>query len=334
MIRARPWRSLLGGSLLLCGCASDVQSVMTPQSFQAGQIAELAWLLFGFGALVLALVIVAVWLAIGGPLRVRQALAQESTVIWLGIAFPAVTLSALLAYGVWVMRSHLNLPHDRSALSIEVVGEQWWWRVRYSGPNGTPIASANEIRVPVGLPVTFKLKAADVIHSFWVPSLGGKVDMIPGRTTRLQLTADRPGVYRGQCAEYCGGAHALMAMDVIAMPASDYAAWLERAAAAAPTPETEIGLQGRSVFLAAGCGACHTVRGTAAAGSVGPDLTHIGARRSVGIDTLPLTRENLMRFIVDGQHVKPGNLMPEFRVLQPQQLEALASYLLSLKATD
>ena len=334
MIRARPCCSLLGGALLLGGCGNDVQSVMTPRSLQAGQIAELAWLLFGFGASVLAFVIVAVWLAIGGPLRTRQALAQESTVIWLGIAFPAVTLSVLLVYGVWVMRSHLNLPHDRSTVSIEVVGEQWWWRVTYRAPNGTSIASANEIRVPVGFPVSFKLKAADVIHSFWVPSLGGKVDMIPGRTTQLQLTADRPGVYRGQCAEYCGGSHALMAINVIAMSASDYAAWLERAAAVAPTPETEIGSHGRSVFLAAGCGACHTVRGTAAAGSVGPDLTHIGARRSVGIDTLPLTRENLMRFIVDGQHVKPGNLMPEFRVLQPQQLEALASYLLSLKAKD
>jgi cytochrome c oxidase subunit 2 len=118
------------------------------------------------------------------------------------------------------------------------------------------------------------------------------------------------------------------------MPSSDYTAWLEGAAAMPAMPETEIGLHGRSIFLAAGCGACHTVRGTAATGSVGPDLTHIGARRSVGIDTLPLTRENLMRFIVDGQHVKPGNLMPEFRILQPQQLEALASYLLSLKAAN
>lgn len=334
MIRAQPCGSLLGGYLLLGGCVSDAQSVLTPGSFQARQIAELTWLLLGVGALVLALVVVAVWLAVGGPSRIRQALAQESTVIWLGIVFPAVTLSAFLAYGVWVMRSHLNLTHDRSTLSIEVAGKQWWWRVTYSGPNGTPIASANEIRVPVGFPVTFKLKTADVIHSFWVPSLGGKVDMIPGRTTQLQITVDRPGIYRGQCAEYCGGPHALMAMDVIAMPASDYAAWLKRAAAAAPTPETEIGLHGRSIFLAAGCGACHTVRGTAAAGSVGPDLTHIGARRSVGIDTLPLTRENLVRFITDGQHVKPGNLMPEFRVLQPQQLEALASYLLSLKAKD
>ncbi|MEH2628058.1 cytochrome c oxidase subunit 2 [Bradyrhizobium sp. AZCC 1719] len=334
MIRARPFWYLFGASILLGGCTSDVQSVMNPSSLQAVQIVEVAWFLFGFGTFVLVLVIVTLLLAIRGPLRIRQALARESTVIWLGIAFPAVTLTVLLVYGVWVTRSYLNLPRGGSNVSIEVVGEQWWWRVMYHAPTGPQIASANEIRIPVGSPVTLKLRAADVIHSFWVPSLGGKVDMIPGRMTQLQLTVDRPGVYRGQCAEYCGGPHALMAVDVIAMSSSDYAAWLERAATVPATPETDIGLHGRSIFLAAGCGACHTVRGTAAEGSVGPDLTHIGARRSVGIDTLPLTRENLMRFIVDGQHVKPGNLMPEFRALQPQQLEALASYLLSLKAAD
>ena len=320
--------------MLLGGCTSDIQSVMNPGSRQTVQIAELAWLLFGFGTFVLVLVIVTLLLAIHGPLRIRQTLARESAVIWLGIAFPAVTLTVLLVYGVWVTRSQLNLSEGGGTVSIEVVGEQWWWRVMYRAPTGLEIAGANEIRIPVGSPVTLKLKAADVIHSFWVPSLGGKVDMIPGRTTQLQLTVDRPGVYRGQCAEYCGGPHALMTMDVIAMSSSDYAVWLERAAAMPATPETEIGLHGRSIFLAAGCGACHTVRGTAATGSVGPDLTHIGARRSVGVDTLPLTRENLMRFIVDGQHVKPGNLMPEFRILQPQQLEALASYLLSLKAAN
>jgi cytochrome c oxidase subunit II len=334
MIPPRPCWYVLGGSMLLGGCTSDVQSVMIPGSLQARQIAELAWLLFGLGTFVLVVVIVTLMLAVRGPLRVRQALARESTVIWLGIAFPAVTLTVLLVYGVWVTRSQLNLSEGGGTVGIEVVGEQWWWRVVYRSPTGPHIAGANEIRIPVGSPVTLKLKAADVIHSFWVPSLGGKVDMIPGRTTQLQLTVDRPGIYRGQCAEYCGGPHALMTMDVIAMPSSDYAVWLERAAAMPATPETEIGLRGRSIFLAAGCGACHTVRGTAATGSVGPDLTHIGARRSVGVDTLPLTRENLMRFIVDGQHVKPGNLMPEFRILQPQQLEALASYLLSLKAAN
>jgi cytochrome c oxidase subunit 2 len=264
----------------------------------------------------------------------RRMLAQENAVIALGIVFPAVTLTLLLSYGIWLTRSHLALASDRNAIVIEVVGEQWWWRVAYSASDGTPIASANEIRIPVGVPVAFKLRAADVIHSFWVPSLGGKVDMIPGRITHLRLTAERPGIYRGQCAEYCGGPHALMAFEVVAMPAADHAAWLQRAAAPAVDPASETARRGQSLFLATGCGACHTVRGTSAAGTLGPDLTHVGGRRSVGIDTLPLTRESLARFVTDGQHVKPGNLMPEFRVLQPPELDALTTYLLSLKVTD
>lgn len=331
MTRAQSCGGLLATTLLLTGCGHDVQSVLAPKGFQAEQIAELAWLLFGFGVLVLTLVIAAVWLAIGGSPRIRQTLARENTVIALGIAFPVVTLTVLLGYGVWLTRSHIHAPRDRNAINIEVVGEQWWWRVTYLRPDGSSIASANEIRIPVGVSVAFKLKAADVIHSFWVPSLGGKVDMIPGRTTELRLTAQRPGIYRGQCAEYCGGPHALMALEVVAMPASDHAAWLEQLATPAAEPRNEVGQRGQSIFLAAGCGACHTVRGTAASGTIGPDLTHIGGRRSVGIDVLPLTQENLTRFIVDGQHVKPGNLMPEFRVLQPLELEALATYLLNLK---
>ena len=334
MTRARSCGGIMAGSVLLGGCGPNVQSVLAPGSIQAEQIAYLAWLLFGFGAVALAIVIAATWLAIRGSSRIRRMLAQESAVIALGMVFPAVTLTLLLGYDVWLMRSHLDLARDRNAVSIEVVGEQWWWRVTYSGADGTPVASANEIRIPVGMPVTFTLKAADVIHSFWVPNLGGKVDMIPGRTTQLRLTAERPGVYRGQCAEYCGGPHALMALQVVAMPAADYAAWIKRAAAPAVPPASEIALRGQSLFLATGCGACHTVRGTAAAGSLGPDLTHIGGRRSVGIDTLPLTRQNLVRFITDGQHIKPGNLMPEFRVLQPPEMDALAAYLLSLKVTD
>lgn len=330
MTRARSCGGLLA-AIPLVGCGRDVQSVMTPQGIQAGQIAELAWLLFGFGALVLVLVIAAVWLAIGGSTRIRQKLARENTVIALGIVFPVAALTLLLGYSAWLMRSHIHAPRDRDAINIEVVGEQWWWRVTYLRPDGSSVASANEIRIPVGVPVAFRLRAADVIHSFWVPSLGGKVDMIPGRTTELRLTAQRPGIYRGQCAEYCGGPHALMALEVVAMPALDHATWLERATTPAAEPQNEVGRRGQSIFLAAGCGACHTVRGTAASGMIGPDLTHIGERRSVGIDVLPLTRENLKRFIVDGQHVKPGNLMPEFRVLQPPELEALATYLLNLK---
>lgn len=321
-------------SFLLGGCGRDVQSVLAPKGPQAEQIAELALLLFGFGTVVLIIVLSAVWLAISGSSRARRILAQENAVIALGIVFPAVTLTLLLGYGVWLTRSHLGLASGRNAVGIEVVGEQWWWRVTYSSPNGTTIASANEIRVPVGVPVTFKLKAADVIHSFWAPSLGGKVDMIPGRVTQLRARVERPGIYRGQCAEFCGGPHALMAFEVIAMPAAEYEAWLNRAAAPTAMPASEPARLGRSLFLATGCGACHTVRGTSAAGVLGPDLTHIGSRRSVGIDTLPLSHENLVRFITGGQHVKPGNLMPEFRVLQAPQLDALATYLLSLKDRD
>ena len=312
----------------LAGCGPDVQSVMAPRGSVAGQIATLAWLLFGFGALVLAIVIAALWLAIRGSPRLRTMLARENMIIALGLVFPAVTLTLLLGYGVWLMRPHADA-HNGNVMRIEVTGEQWWWRVAYAG--ATPVASANEIAIPVGRPVEFVLKAADVIHSFWVPSLGGKVDMIPGRTTRLRLTADRAGVYRGQCAEYCGGPHALMAFEMVALPATEYEAWLARQAAPATAPSTDAERHGQTLFVAAGCGACHAIRGTAASGTIGPDLTHIASRRSVGIDTMKLTHANLVRFIAEGQHVKPGNRMPEFRIFRPDELAALATYLLSLR---
>jgi cytochrome c oxidase subunit II len=312
----------------LAACGTDVQSVLAPGGSQAGQIASLAWLLFGFGALVLAIVIVAAWLAIRGPARIRETLAQERTIVALGLIFPAVTLTLLLGTGVWLMRSHASAD-DPNAIRIEVTGEQWWWRVAY--PGAVPSASANEITIPVGRPVEFILKSADVIHSFWVPSLGGKVDMIPGRATRLRLTAERPGIYRGQCAEYCGGPHALMAFAVVALPEAEYAAWRAREAAPAAAPSSEPERRGQAQFIAAGCGACHTVRGTAATGTVGPDLTHIASRRSVGIDTLPLTQANLTRFVAEGQHVKPGNRMPEFRIFRADESDALAAYLLGLR---
>jgi len=314
--------------LLLAGCGIDVQSVLTPRGTQAGQIANLAWIVFAFGAAVLTLVMAAVWAAIRGSSRLRGALAQDRTIVVLGLIFPAVTLTLLLGYGVWLMRIQLAPSASTDTFHIEVTGEQWWWRVAYGGAG---IASANEIRIPVGRPVHFTLKASDVIHSFWVPSLGGKVDMIPGRTTAARLTAEREGIYRGQCAEYCGGPHALMAFEVVALPSAEYDAWLAREAAPARVPSSAQEQRGQSLFIAAGCGACHAVRGTAAAGTIGPDLTHLGGRRSVGIDTMPLTAENMTRFIANSQHVKPGNQMPEFRIFSADEHAALAAYLLSLR---
>lgn len=304
-----------------------LQSVLAPHGPQAGQIATLAWVLFAFGSVIVGLVIAATWLAIRGSPRMREALARERTVIVLGLALPVVTLTILLGSGVWL--SGAQSGSENNALRIEVTGEQWWWRVVYAGP--TPIVSANEIRIPVEQPVDFTLKAADVIHSFWVPSLGGKVDMIPGRITRLRLTAESPGVYRAQCAEYCGGPHALMALKVIAMPRDEYTAWLAREAGPATARSTDIEWRGQSLFMAAGCGTCHAVRGTDATGEIGPDLTHFAARGSVGIDTLPLTVDNLARFIRDGQHIKPGNRMPEFRIFSSAELAALVGYLMSLR---
>jgi len=303
------------------------QSVLAPHGPQAEQIAILAWVLFAFGSLILGLVIAATWLSMRGTPRIRGALAQERSIIVLGLALPVVTLTILLGYGVWLTR--VQAGHADGAVRIEVTGEQWWWRVVYASP--TPVVSSNEIRIPVGQPVDFTLKAADVIHSFWVPSLGGKVDMIPGRTTRLRLTAERAGVYRGQCAEYCGGPHALMALNIIAMPRGEYDAWLARAVEPKAARLTDIEQFGRSLFMAAGCGTCHAVRGTDAAGSIGPDLTDFGARGSVGIDTLPITAENVAGFIRDGQHIKPGNRMPEFRIFSPAEQTALVSYLMSLR---
>lgn len=322
---------LLAATLMLAGCGTDVQSVMSPRGVQAGQIALLAWILFAFATAVFGIVMAAVWLAIRGSPRTRGILSRENAVLAFGLAFPAVTLTILLGYGVWLMRAQLGLTESRDIVRIEVVGEQWWWRVAYSGTDGARIASANEIRIPVGQPVEFTLKSADVIHSFWVPSLGGKIDMTPGRTTRLRLEAERPGVYRGQCAEYCGGPHALMAFDVVALPPADYQTWLARETAPARAATTDAAKRGETLFIAAGCGACHTVRGTTADGTIGPDLTHLGGRRSLGANTLPLTRDNLVRFIADGQHVKPGNLMPQFRIFQPDEQQALAGYLMSLR---
>jgi cytochrome c oxidase subunit 2 len=307
------------------------QSVLAPMGPDAARIAALAGLLFAGAVVVMLIVVAALWVAMRGSAAARRHLAGDKAVLVGGIVFPVVTLSALLTYGLWVMRASIASSDISGSMHVEIVGEQWWWRVAYRDADGSRIDSANEIRIPAGREVVFTLKSADVIHSFWVPSLGGKVDMIPGRTHTLRLAADRPGIYRGQCAEYCGGAHAMMALEVVALPEAEFAAWLaaERAPAAEPADET--GRKGRTLFLAGGCGACHAIRGTSAAGVVGPDLTRVGGRRFIAAATLPTSRDNLARFIADGQHVKPGNGMPPFRIFSAAELDAVATYLAGLK---
>jgi len=244
-----------------------------------------------------------------------------------GAVVPTVVLAVLLVYGLALLPD-LLVPAPGTSLIILVSGEQWWWRVRYQIPgDGRSIELANEIRLPVGEPVEFLLESPDVIHSFWIPSLGGKMDMIPGRVNRLSLQPTRTGVFRGVCAEYCGTAHALMAFRVVVLTTDEFRRWLERQSQPAEAPVDVVAVRGQELFLANGCGACHTIRGTPADGVIGPDLTHVGSRLSLGADTLPNERDRFVRWIAHTSDEKPGVHMPAFRMLPSQDLEALADYL-------
>jgi cytochrome c oxidase subunit 2 len=262
-------------------------------------------------------------------------------VLALGVGVSGVILVGTLLFTL----NTLGTLHDRETppdLTIEVIGWQWWWEVHYFDPEGRQLfETANEIHVPVGKRVRVRLKAADVIHSFWVPQLAGKLDMIPGRTNQFWIQADRPGVYRGQCAEYCAGPHALMAFLVIAEPEEEFRAWMARQAEpAAAHGQTEAGgghehegdilRRGREVFLTSACVACHAVRGTPAVGNIGPDLTHVASRRTLAAVTIPNTKGHLGGWITSPQEIKPGSKMPAVP-LSPEEFHAVLHYLQSLK---
>jgi cytochrome c oxidase subunit 2 len=222
-------------------------------------------------------------------------------------------------------------PSSRPALTVTVRGQQWWWQFVYPASGSQAgFQTANELHIPVGKDVTLRLESVDVIHSFWVPSLAGKLDLIPGRTNELTLHADRPGVYRGQCAEYCGLQHSHMALLVVAEDEEHYQRWLQgQQRERLPPPDTEIAA-GEAVFLSKPCAACHTVRGTSAAGTTGPDLTHVGSRETIGAGLLPNTRGSLAAWIADPQTLKPGNNMPVVP-LSAEELKQVSAYLESLK---
>jgi cytochrome c oxidase subunit 2 len=320
---------LLFVAALLPGCR-DMQSALTPLGPEAARVATLWWVLFGGAVAIFAAVIAITVLAMFGGTRWRTALAGERAIVAGGVVFPLVALTALLVYGVLVMR--VNPAADAPApIRLTVVGEQWWWRVIYRGPDGETFESANEVRIPAGRRADIALVSADVIHSFWVPNLAGKVDMIPGRTNRITIEADRAGVSRGQCTEYCGGAHALMAFNVVAMEPGEYERWMAVEAAPAPGPRDAAEERGRLVFLSNGCRACHAIRGTDARGLLGPDLTHLGSRTSLAAGILPNDAEAMARWIAGSQHIKPENRMPPYPIFSEAELADLASYLTGLK---
>ncbi|MGH8636304.1 MAG: cytochrome c oxidase subunit II [Burkholderiales bacterium] len=344
--------------LLAAGGAYAAQSVHAPASAAAETIHALGIAMYiGAAAITLFVLVLAMRAMFGSP---RPA-SGRLFVLGGGIAFPVVGLSVLLVASLLIGNS-LTRPPASPVARIQVIAHQWWWEVRYLPPakpgselalllqelcGGARVAAAsasqqlqgdapeaivlaNEIRVPVGHAVELELHTRDVIHSLWVPALGGKVDMIPGRVNRLAWQASRAGVYRGQCAEYCGGPHGLMGLIVIAEDPADYRAWLERQAGAARPPANAQLARGRKAFLQARCAECHAIRGTAARGTDGPDLTHVGSRRTLAAATLDNHVGTLAGWIADPQSVKPGNRMPSSQDLAGPELRALAAYLASL----
>jgi cytochrome c oxidase subunit 2 len=244
----------------------------------------------------------------------------------------ALTVAVLLFSLVWTVEvlAEINSPPTRPALTLEITGHQWWWEVRYlTGRPDETFVTANEIHIPVGQPVLIKVTSADVIHSFWIPALTGKTDTIPGRTNLAWLQADKPGVYRGQCTEYCGAEHAKMALYAIAEPAAAFEAWSQGQIAPAAAPVSPRAVAGEAVFQAH-CAACHTVRGTPAGGVVGPDLTHLMSRGTIASGVLPNTPDALAGWISNPQAIKPDALMPPSGLSGPD-LGAVTAYLEGLK---
>lgn len=291
----------------------------------AEPLAEITWVMLGVGLAVLAVVLIVLRIALGKS-RFRRAIGTSRTVVIGGFLFPVVVLTASLVYGLWTT-SRVVAPPPPGEMRVRVVGEMWWWRVTYFDGDRALFETANEIRIPVGAPVTFELESGDVIHSFWVPEIAPKLDMIPGRRNIMRGQADRAGVYRGQCTEYCGAAHALMAFEVVAQERDAFEGWREAQAAPAARADPE----GERLFDRAGCAACHTIRGTPANGRVGPDLTHVASRRRLAAGVLPNEPATLRRWIEHADVLKPGVRMPSYEQLSDEEIEGLARYVESLR---
>ncbi|SSW67149.1 Cytochrome c oxidase subunit 2 [Achromobacter veterisilvae] len=307
---------------------AQTHSALHPRGEDAGRIADIGWVLYLGAATIFVAVAILVGMAMYGPARVRRLLGRPGLVVAAGVAFPVAVLTALLAYALQAAASMARGPEP--ALRIEVAGELWWWRVRYRDPSGGLLfETANDIRVPAGVTVEILLTSGNVIHSFWVPSLAGKLDLIPGRVNRLRVLAHEPGVFRGLCAEYCGAQHANMMFELHALAAPRFAEWMEAQRRPAALAQASL-RQGEHIFLR-DCAQCHTVRGTAAAGTAGPDLTHVGSRPTLGASVLSNNMGALAGWIAGSQHIKPGNRMPAFGHLSGEELRAVAAYLDGLK---
>ena len=319
--------------VLLGGCAPS-PSIFATHGPEAAQTAMLTWLMFGIATVVMVIITILILMVFLRPRdgRERADLYANDhrnlrSVLAGGALVPIVVLMIVMGLGI-AIENRFSDPPGSDPINIEVIGHQWWWEIHYTNQN---FDTANEIHIPVGQPVNVHVTTADVIHSFWVPQLHGKIDTIPGQTNTITLEADQPGVYRGQCAEFCGAQHANMAFLVIADKPDVFQAWLLDQEKSSVQPKVgSIEQQGQQAFLGSACTYCHTIRGTNASGKVGPDLTHIASRMTIGAGILSNTRGNMAGWIINSQSIKPDNRMPPMD-LTSAQLQALLDYFATLK---
>jgi cytochrome c oxidase subunit II len=324
---------LLGLMLLTSACSGN-QNMFNPQGPAARSIATLGWVLLAIGGVVYLLVMAVMIWALARPRQPTDDNADTGRALTRTVT-AAVVLTALILVALTISSEvtgrGLLTPSGPGAITVDVIGRQWWWDFQYRDVTPSDVVtSPNELHIPVGMPVVLVAQSRDVIHSFWVPNLQGKRDLVPGQVTSIWLQADAPGVYRGQCAEFCGHQHAHMALVVVAEPMDRFQEWVQQQRRPAPEPAEDLERRGRDVFLQSACVSCHTVRGTDAGSRFGPDLTHVASRRTIAAGTLPNTREHLGEWIGDAQSVKPGNRMPS-NVVRPENREALLAYLRSLR---
>ena len=322
---------------LLAG--NPMQDALNATGIQAAHVENLWWLMFWVCTAVFVLVIAALVAAVVRARRAEQR--DESRVSpqgergltrWVAgaLAVSAVLLGILFFASIFTDRALAQLPLE-DALHIDVTGYQWWWEVKYDDPRPSNVfTTANEIHIPVGKAVLMTLRASDVIHSLWIPNLAGKKDLIPGRINMLALRADAPGVYRAQCAEFCGWQHANMALFVVAESPSDFQKWLDAQRTPAPEPADDAKKRGREVFEHGTCAMCHAISGTTANATRGPDLTHVASRRTLGAGIIPNTPEHRAAWVANAQAVKPGANMPP-QPLPAADFNALLAYLGSLQ---
>jgi cytochrome c oxidase subunit 2 len=315
------------------GCEGNDQSALDPGGTDAHDIATLWWIMFVGSVVVFAVIVVLIAVVLlrrRGP-RDSPELRPSGRMTWIpvvgGIVVPTVVLAGLFALTLGTLSSTSPAASGATSLTVEVTGRQWFWDVTYPSVH---VRTANEIHVPVGVSVRVEVSSSDVIHSFWVPELDRKIDVIPGRTNSITLKAVHRGTYRGQCAEFCGLQHANMSFLVVAEPRAEFDSWLATQSKPARPPPNAMLERGQQVFLGSGCVYCHTIAGTNASGKVGPDLTHLASRGFVGAGVVPNSPGNLAGWILDPQHMKPGNRMPGTDLTGPE-LQDLLDYLESLR---